>query len=306
MRLVCGVHGVGKTIFSRKLAKITGLNCYSAGEIIQEKKKVQIKKDKVVSDVLGNQKILFEALSEIKEEDYVLDGHLCLIMDNNVPERIPCEIFKKMNITNIYIILDDAKQIKHNLENRDHVKWSIEFISRFQEEELSYAKFLSERMNIPLKIILNNKEIDCSPLSETNSIILPIKPKFVELIFAGEKKYEYRKKLCKRNIDKIYIYATAPQRALVGEVCVSKMVSKEKEKLWKESFEYSGISKLFYDKYFEKQSNACAYLLGNVKKYNRPIELKQIGINYVPQSFVYVYESLEESIQQALYNERYN
>ena len=38
------------------------------------------------------------------------------------------------------------------------------------------------------------------------SILLSIKPEYVEKILSGEKRYEFRRKLCKDEIDKIYVY----------------------------------------------------------------------------------------------------
>ena len=40
-----------------------------------------------------------------------------------------------------------------------------------------------------------------------DSIILPIKPIYSDMILVGKKKYEYRKKLCRKDIEKIYIYS---------------------------------------------------------------------------------------------------
>ena len=42
----------------------------------------------------------------------------------------------------------------------------------------------------------------------TMNVILSIKPQFCKLIFDGVKRYEYRKRVFKRNdIDKVYVYA---------------------------------------------------------------------------------------------------
>ena len=37
-------------------------------------------------------------------------------------------------------------------------------------------------------------------------VLMSINPEYVELIFNGEKKYEFRKNVCKRRVDKIIIY----------------------------------------------------------------------------------------------------
>lgn len=78
-----------------------------------------------------------------------------------------------------------------------------------------------------------------------------------------------------------------PVKKIIGEVRVVKKLEMDKEELWKKTQEYSGISKEFYDKYFEKQERACAYQIGEVKRYNHPIILESQGIQSVPQAFMY-------------------
>lgn len=129
---------------------------------------------------------------------------------------------------------------------------------------------------------------------EKENIILPIKSVFAEKILNGEKKYEYRKKLCKRSIDKIYIYATVPVKKIVGEAEVVQKLKMDKEELWEQTQLYAGISKEFYDDYFLNQECACAYQMGKVKQYHHPITLESLGIKSAPQSFIY-YEKLNIS-----------
>ena len=47
-------------------------------------------------------------------------------------------------------------------------------------------------------------------------ILLSINPEHVENILDGTKKYEYRKKSCKKDIDRIVIYSTHPVKKVVG------------------------------------------------------------------------------------------
>lgn len=122
----------------------------------------------------------------------------------------------------------------------------------------------------------------------SNGIILPIKPEFVDAILLGEKMFEYRKKLCKKKINKIYLYKTAPVKAIVGEVEVIGFLRLDKEDLWEKTKKGSGISKDFYDSYFENVAQACAYILGNPLEYSKKITLEEVGINYTIQSYKYV------------------
>lgn len=290
MQLVCGVHGVGKTVFAKKMCQKLLLEYYSASELIKMMAKCEISSYKKVQHNSDNQELLLEALSKIDDNQYVLDGHLCLINTQNKIERIAYGTFQAMNIESIYIVVDVPEKIQHRLKNRDNQIWNLGFIALFQQEEFAYAKYLTEKMNIPLKIIYDKKEVAKCSFLEKENIILPMKPIFTEKILSGEKKYEYRKRLCKKEVNKIYIYATAPVKMIIGEAEVVDKMSMDKEKLWKETKKYAGITKNFYDKYFEHQDFACAYKIGEARQYRFPVALDSIGIEYVPQSFIYVCE----------------
>lgn len=121
------------------------------------------------------------------------------------------------------------------------------------------------------------------------TILMPINPQYVDEILAGRKKYEYRKIKAKRkNVDKMIIYSTSPIKKVVAEVDVKEILEEAPEKLWEITKSESGITKSFYNKYYKNKDTAIAYKLGEIKIYNEPKELNDIGINYVPQSFIYL------------------
>ena len=171
MQLICGVHGVGKTVFAKKLCQKLLLEYYSASELIKKMAKREISDYKKVQHISDNQELLLAALSEMNDAQYILDGHLCLMNTQNKIERISYDIFQSMNIESIYIIVDAPEKIQHRLRNRDNQIWNLGFIASFQQEEFAYAKYLAKKMNIPLKIIYDNKEVaKCSFLEKENII----------------------------------------------------------------------------------------------------------------------------------------
>ena len=122
-------------------------------------------------------------------------------------------------------------------------------------------------------------------------MLLSINPEHVENILQGSKTYEFRKILCKRKIDKIVIYATYPVKLIVGEVEVLDIIDMDKEKLWKMTEKKSGITKDFFDQYYEGRDTAVAYKLGEVLRYDKPQSLDKIGVKMAPQSYMYLTES---------------
>lgn len=120
------------------------------------------------------------------------------------------------------------------------------------------------------------------------SIVISINPVHVDNIINGSKKFEYRKKAAKRDINKIIIYETTPIKRVVAEVEIIDVLIMPPEELWNETKEKSGISKRFFDDYFKNRTVAYAYKLGKVKTYKEPKKLEDFGLKFAPQSFAYV------------------
>lgn len=119
-------------------------------------------------------------------------------------------------------------------------------------------------------------------------ILLSINPEHVENILSRKKQYEFRKVRCKKSINKIVIYATAPISLIVGEVDVIDIFEDNPEKVWKKTKALAGITKEFFEQYYKNKDRAIAYKLGAVKKYKSPKQLNDFGIKFAPQSFIYL------------------
>lgn len=122
------------------------------------------------------------------------------------------------------------------------------------------------------------------------AILLSINPNHVENIMNGTKRYEFRKKACKRHVDKILIYSTTPVMKVVGEAEVEDVLIDKPQIIWKKTQKKSGIEKTFFDQYYADREQAVAYKLKNVIEYEEPKELEEYGISNAPQSFQYIEE----------------
>ena len=119
-------------------------------------------------------------------------------------------------------------------------------------------------------------------------ILISINPEHVAKILSGEKKFEYRTKAAKKDVDSLIIYETTPVKRIVAEAKILEVLEMCPEDLWEKTRKNSGISKAFFDEYFQGRSIAYAYRLGEVKVYDNPLELSFYGIKTAPQSFVYL------------------
>lgn len=120
------------------------------------------------------------------------------------------------------------------------------------------------------------------------NIVLPIKSEYVRQILQGTKKYEFRKIKCKEKINYMYIYETAPVKKVVAKVKVIDIIEGTPDEVWNKCYHSAGIEKSGYDKYFLNRSKAYAFCLGECIKFESPKELSDYGINFTPQSFVYI------------------
>lgn len=119
-------------------------------------------------------------------------------------------------------------------------------------------------------------------------LLMSINPEHVENILSGEKKYEFRKRKCKEQIDSIVIYSTAPVMKVVAEVEVKDIIEGTPQTVWKKTSNAAGINRQFFDKYFSGKDIAIAYVLGYVTQFDSPRSLSDYGVKAAPQSYVYI------------------
>ncbi len=123
-------------------------------------------------------------------------------------------------------------------------------------------------------------------------MLLSINPEYVANILQGKKVYEYRKFRCRDDVDKIIIYATAPQQQVVAEAEIADIIEDDVLSVWRQTKNYSGITYAFFRKYYKGKKKAVAYHLKNIVAYDKPLALEDIGVSCAPQSYRYI--SLEK------------
>ena len=112
-------------------------------------------------------------------------------------------------------------------------------------------------------------------------MLLSINPEFVESILNGTKLFEYRKFRCREDVDKIIIYATAPQKQVVAEAEIEYIIEDDVLNVWRQTKQHSGITYSFFRKYYRGKKKAFAYRLKNVVLYDEPLSLEDIGVSCI-------------------------
>lgn len=127
-------------------------------------------------------------------------------------------------------------------------------------------------------------------------VFLPIKPKYVNRILLGDKKWEYRKAIPKRQFQALVIYSSSPEKRIRAFAQVDTIVSGTPAEVWEKTQRFSGIEKDEFFAYFINSKVAYAIKLGEITPLSgiTPIDLDI----KIPQSFAYLSANKNEKIQE--------
>lgn len=125
----------------------------------------------------------------------------------------------------------------------------------------------------------------------TESIILSIQTIHAERIYSGEKLFELRKTIPKKQPELVFLYENSGKNAITGVFVVKRIISLELEDLWK-LVGKKGTTRQRFFKYFDGYSSGHAYEIDEVIKFSHPLynqDIIKLANNFRhPQSFVYL------------------
>lgn len=121
-------------------------------------------------------------------------------------------------------------------------------------------------------------------------VLLSIKPQFADQIFAGTKRYEFRRVIFRSDsVTTVVVYASSPVQRVIGEFCIAEILASDVKELWNKTKSYAGMEKEHFDDYFDGRATAYAIKICNPLKYKEPAKLEQLfEFNRPPQSFRYL------------------
>lgn len=156
MLFVGGIHGVGKSTMCRKAFGPLGYQCETASSLIAAHGK-RIDNEKRVINVSDNQFALLKQL-QIAKKQYcrlLLDGHFTLINIQGQIEPVDTTVFEAMKPSRLILIKGDTKEISRRLRARDSKNWDQSFLAKFQNAEEEHARYIAEKIQVPLHIFEN-------------------------------------------------------------------------------------------------------------------------------------------------------
>lgn len=123
------------------------------------------------------------------------------------------------------------------------------------------------------------------------SVILSIKPIYAQAIIAGTKKVEFRKKIFKREVEKIFIYSSMPKKMIVGYFTISEIIEDTPTNLWKKFNKVGGISEKDFFEYYKNVEKGFSIKIDKVVKFEEEIEPSEFIEEFcAPQSYIYIEE----------------
>lgn len=122
--------------------------------------------------------------------------------------------------------------------------------------------------------------------NETRTVVASIKPKYVDSIRSGVKKYELRKKQIGTLGTVVAIYETRPVGMITGIFTIGRVIHGTPQQIWDGYSECLGIGFDEFTGYFEDKSEAFAHEILEYEELSNPVSIRQVGIgSHPPQSW---------------------
>ena len=136
-------------------------------------------------------------------------------------------------------------------------------------------------------------------------VLISIRPEYVARIINGEKKYEFRKRIFKQHVRRIFIYSSAPQKRIVGYFDWDGAIAGDVSSVWEQTSKYAGIDEPAYKAYFSAAESAYAIKLNLLHLFDKPVNPWYFQGFRPPQSYCYLgdkdknlYEKLCDLVQE--------
>jgi predicted transcriptional regulator len=135
------------------------------------------------------------------------------------------------------------------------------------------------------------------------NLVLSIHPEYAHAILSGAKTVELRRRIPvdTKQGSTLYIYATSPTKALIGQATIESSFSAPLNELWDSYGPQSYVSKKKFFEYFTGCDIGSAFQLKNPSTFKKLLSLDSLKseIDFVaPQSFLYATEQFEKLVSQ--------
>lgn len=154
-----GISGVGKTTFLRRLAQLIDFQHVTGGSLIAAARKAKPEGRDAIrhADLDENQRLLIEGFALTRDPSakiVIMDGHV-VIDDGQRLSKIPCEVFKALEVSDMIHFECDPDQIAANRAvdtSRSRPAYQPAVLERHQELSRIHAKDVAEALGLHFEI----------------------------------------------------------------------------------------------------------------------------------------------------------
>lgn len=130
-----------------------------------------------------------------------------------------------------------------------------------------------------------------APESQSNVVLMSIKPKYANAIFEGTKRVEFRKQPFKRPVSHVIVYSSSEDKRILGYFTLGETDVGNPRTLWKRYRRVGAIKYADYEAYFGTRNLGVAFHVEEVCPLAKPISLSRLKRNLkAPQSYCYIPE----------------
>jgi adenylate kinase len=154
-----GIHGAGKTTFSKELAPLLRASHVTAGGLIRENASASYRVTvgiggKAVPDLDANQVLLLRGLglyrARIGPGPVLLDGHFVLLDATGAIAEIPLVVYEAIAPVAVLLVEADAGTIHGRLLERDCQAPAVATLAELMVRERAHAEQVCARLGVPL------------------------------------------------------------------------------------------------------------------------------------------------------------
>ncbi len=127
----------------------------------------------------------------------------------------------------------------------------------------------------------------------STSVILSIKPIYAHAIMSGEKTVEFRKKVFKKKIERVYVYSSSPDQKILGYFTIKEIIEDTPEMLWDKFSKVGCIDKKSFFEYYRDVKKGFSIVINEFIKFRKVVDPYKFIKNFrAPQSYLYVETNL--------------
>jgi predicted transcriptional regulator len=136
---------------------------------------------------------------------------------------------------------------------------------------------------------------EASGLKVGVDLLMSIIPMVGRRIMSGKKKYEYRRSIFRKPVNRVYLYLSSPERKIVGYFKYRGYMEGTIREIWEATKEVSAATEAGYLEYFQNTNRAFAIRIDEFINFAEPLDPRKMpsptpgsGSFLPPQSFYYV------------------